>query len=121
MSSEAKIRFKKGTPAVSLMERFGEKFNLEDIRIVEKSDYIDVDFSYPYSDFDEDAFMGELDSLKKHVISGCISFTGEDSKTLQDGVFRYKFISDRNEWISENAILVWPSDMNCQEGSERYE
>lgn len=113
-STGALFRLKKGPSVNDMVSRFVDAFNLDEVSITEKPNYLELSFVYPYGEFDEVEFMEGLNKLNECMISGCVSFAGEDRKTMFDSLFRYVFDSEKQGWFSENAVETWPSDAKLQ-------
>ena len=110
MSYDASLEFKKDAPVVDLMRSLTDKFGLDDIRITDKGRRTCVRFDFPYSRLDEDSFLDELNTLKDWIVYGCISFTTEDTMSMESGMFRFVFDVEKSKWNRETAELLWPSE-----------
>ena len=113
-STEALFRLKKVPSVNNVVSQFVDAFKLDEVSITEKPNHLELSFVYPYGDFDEDVFMEGLNKLNDFLISGRVSFTGEDRKTMFDSLFRYVFDTEKRTWFSENAVETWPSDAKLQ-------
>lgn len=113
-STEALLRLKKVPSVNNMVSQFADTFKLDEVSIAEKPNCLEMSFVYPYGDFDEDEFMEGLNKLNNFLISGKISFTGENRKTMFESLFRYVFDPEKRTWFSETAVETWPSDAKLQ-------
>lgn len=85
-------------------------FPISDLTICRNRFTGSISFDYPYKDFDLELFRKELNRILPMTTSGRVTFSGVESRTGVEDLFRLFFDPAKKEWVYEKAELIFPSD-----------
>lgn len=101
---------------------FMNEFPLSGLTFRRKGFSASITFDYPYGEFDLDLFCKELEKIRPYTTYGKIVFSGVETSTMDEVLFRLIFDRKKKEWTYEKAELYFSSDLRpALNHSERME